>query len=212
MIVFGTPVPVSVWTLVVLVAGTVLSLLLWQPLARWRRWQPAVTLASLLWLTVTLALTVTPKGHDPPIGLYACIPNDVHDLVFYNIFPTSGGLAGALLNLLLMLPLTFSLVLATRRVRPAVVVAVLLPFAVEFTQTHLPGRYCNLPDVLTNSVGALLGVALGWSALRLLRQARPGQWWPHTRGGDSAGSRGPSYCAEGTRRRDAGHQGGRRVD
>lgn len=175
VIVFGAHVPVSVWTLVVLMTGTVLSLLTWRSLARWRRWRPAATLASLLWLTVTLALTVTPVGHDPPMGLDACIPSDLNDLVF-NIFHTGGGLAGDLLNLLLMLPLTFSFVLASRRVWPAVAVAVLLPFTIELTQTVLPGRYCAISDIVTNSVGALLGVALGWLAQRhLMPWSPPGQ-------------------------------------
>ncbi len=178
MIVFGAHVPVSIWTVVVLVVGAVLSLLLWWPLARWRRWQPAATLASLLLLTGTLALTVTPKGQDPPIGLDACIPSDLPDLVF-NIVQIGDGLAGGLLNLLLMLPLTVSLVLATRRVRLGVAVALLLPFAVELTQTRLPGRYCGLSDLLINSAGALLGVALGWLAQQLLvRRSRPAQRRP----------------------------------
>jgi glycopeptide antibiotics resistance protein len=166
VIVFGAHASVSVWTLVALVAGAVLSLLLWRPLVRWRRWQPAATLASLLFLTVTLALTGTPGDPDPPMGLYACIPTDLPDLVF-NIIHTGGGLVGALLNLVLMLPLTFSLVLATRRVWPGVMVAVVLPVAVELTQTVLPGHYCTISDVLTNGTGALLGVALAhWLQVR----------------------------------------------
>ena len=170
MIVFGAHVPVSGWTLVALAAGAVLSLLLWRPLARWRRWQSAATLASLLFLTLTLALTVTPKGHDPPTNVYACIPNDLPDLIF-NIFHTGGGLTGDLLNLMLMLPLTFSLTLATRRVLPGVAVAMLLPFAIELTQTVLPGRYCAISDVVSNGAGALLGVALAHQLL--VHRSRP---------------------------------------
>lgn len=172
MTVLGAHVPVSGWTLAVLVVGAALSLLLWRPLARRRDWRPAATLAALLLLTATLALTVTPEGRGRPMGLRACIPDDLPDLVF-NIFHTGGGLTGDLLNLVLMLPLTVSLVLATRRVLPAAAVAVLLPFSVELVQTQLPGRSCAISDLVTNAAGALLGVALGALAQRLVSPGSP---------------------------------------
>ena len=172
MIVFGAHVSVSVWTLVALIAGAALSLLLYRPLARWRHWQPTATLASLLFLSVTLALAVTPGDPDPPMGLDACIPADLPDLLF-SILHTGGGLAGELLNLMFMLPLTFSLVLATRRAWPGVVVAVLLPLAVEFIQTVVPGHYCTISDVLTNGAGALLGTAVAHRLLVRRSRAVP---------------------------------------
>jgi VanZ like family len=170
--VLGAQVPVSGWTPVVLVGGVAISLLAWRRLARWRRWGPGATLAALLWFTVVVALTLTPYGDQPSIGLDACIPADWNDFVF-NVLHTGGGISGDLLNLLLLMPLTISLVLASHRVLPAVV-AVLLPLAIELAQTQLPGRWCGVTDALTNGVGALFGIAVGLAAQRLPRRPRPG--------------------------------------
>jgi VanZ family protein len=161
MTVLGAHVPVSDWTVLALLAGGLLSVLLWRPVVHAWHWQPRATLATLLFLTVTLALTVTPDGNGPPNGLAPCIPNDLPDLVF-NIFFTGGGVGGEALNFLLMLPLTFSLVLASRRGWPALLIALALPVAVELAQTEVPGRYCAVGDVVTNTAGALFGTVLGW--------------------------------------------------
>ena len=110
---------------------------------------------------MVVALTATPKGTQPTLGVAACIPYDWNDFVF-NIFHTGGGSAGDVFNFLLMFPLTFSLLLATRRVWPSVVLGLALPIAIEFLQTVLPGRSCAITDMLTNSGGALLGVLAGW--------------------------------------------------
>lgn len=174
MKILGAHVPVSVWTLVVVVTGVAVSLLVWRPLARSRRWRPDATLAALLFLTGALALTLAPAGGSPAMGLDACIPYDWNDFLF-NVLHTGGGIAGGVLNLLLLLPLTSSLVLASRRMLPAVAVAVLLPPAVELVQTQLPGRSCGITDMLTNGAGALLGIAVGWAAQRWLQRSRPGR-------------------------------------
>lgn len=173
MTVLGAHIPVSGWTLVAVAAGVAISLLVWRPLARWRRWQPGATLAALLLFTVALALTVTPDGDQPARGLNACIPHDWNDFLS-NVLHTGGGVSGDVLNLLLLLPLTISLVLASRRMLPAVAVAALLPPAVELVQTQLPGRSCAISDMLTNGAGALLGIAIGWAAQRWQR-SRPGR-------------------------------------
>lgn len=134
-------------------------------------WRPGATLATLLLFTVALALTVTPDGDQPKLGLAACIPYDWNDLLF-TVLHTGGGLVGNVLNLLLLLPLTASFVLATGRTLPAVVLALLMSPLVELVQTQLPGRSCVVSDMLTNVTGALLGVAIGWAAERRLRQTR----------------------------------------
>jgi glycopeptide antibiotics resistance protein len=163
--IIGAHVPVSGWTLVALAVGSTASLLWWQVVgqrARWRRWRPGATLCALLSFTLVVALTLTPDGSQPTLGLSACIPYDWNDFV-YNIFHTGGGSGGEVLNLIVMVPLTFSVVLASRRVLPAVALGVLLPTGIEFLQTLLPGRDCAITDMLTNSLGGLLGAAAGWA-------------------------------------------------
>jgi hypothetical protein len=171
--ILGANLPVSGWTLVVLVAGGAISVLAWRMLARMNRGRPGATLGALLSLTAVVALTLTPKGTHPTLGVAACIPYDWNDFVF-NVFHTGGGSAGDVFNLLLMFPLTFSLVLATRRVVPVVILSLLLPTAIEFLQTALPGRSCAVSDMVTNSAGAVLGAVLGWIVeLRSRRLAQP---------------------------------------
>jgi len=169
--VIGAHVPVSVWTLVALVGGAVVSLLVWRRLARWLRWRAAPTLAALLSLTAVLALTLTPVPGERRMGLGACIPYDWNDLL-YNVLHTGGGVFADLLNLFLLLPLALCLVLATRRMLPALAVGVLLPLAIELVQTQLPGRGCTVADWLANSVGATIGAVVGWAVLRRLQPVR----------------------------------------
>jgi VanZ family protein len=147
--------------------GTILSALTWRALARGRRWRPGPTLASLLSLTFALAMTVTPYGDSPPRSLRECIPNSPSELVFHIVNANLDPI-GDLLNLFLLFPLTVALVLATRSVGLALATALLLPVAVELTQTELPGRYCSLTDVITNSLGALAGLVIGWTVEKLL--------------------------------------------
>lgn len=183
--------PVSSWTLVTLVVGVAISLLVWRPLARWRRWQPSATLAALLSFTAVAALTLTPIGDQPSIGLDACIPADWNDFVF-NVLHTGGGISGDGLNFLLLLPLTLSLVLASGRTAPAIALALFLPPAIELAQTQLPGRWCGVTDALTNGTGALLGVALGWAARRWWRQRRGEPWVTGPAGGSTGHPGWPS--------------------
>jgi VanZ family protein len=98
----------------------------------------------------------------------------MNDLLFKALH-TGGGVSGDVLNLLLLFPLTISLVLASRRMLPTLTVAVLLPPAVELVQTQLPGRSCAISDMLTNGAGALLGVVVGWAAQRRLQRRRSGR-------------------------------------
>jgi glycopeptide antibiotics resistance protein len=177
--ILGANLPASGWTLAVLVVGGAISLLAWRTVARLARWRPGATLGALLSLTVVVALTLTPKGTQPTLGVAACIPYDWHDFV-YNVFHTGGGSAGDVFNFVLMFPLTFSLVLATRRVVPIVILSLLVPTAIEFLQTLLPGRSCAVSDMVTNSAGAVLGAVAGWVVeLRSRRRrARPRQRKP----------------------------------
>jgi hypothetical protein len=157
---FGTHIPVTIWTWIGLVAGGVLAGLVARPLAERMRWRHRPTLVSLLLLAVVLALTVTPGGSRPPLGLAACVPVGWSD-VPVDIAADGGGPAGVALNVLLFLPLAVGVVLAGGRIRPALALLVLPP-VVELAQTVLPGRSCGLNDVLSNALGILLGAGIGW--------------------------------------------------
>lgn len=164
MTVLGAHVPLSGWTLLGLMVSVVLSLALW-PLARRAGWRPGWALAALLSAGLALALTVTPEPGLPVQGVAACIPYDWNDLL-YNVLYTGGGVFAGLLNLLLLLPLAVSLVLATRRAWPAVLTVVALPWVIEAIQTQLPGRACTVSDILANVAGGALGIVLAASWLR----------------------------------------------
>jgi hypothetical protein len=161
---WGTHIPFSGWTAAALVAGAVLSVGLGRRAGE-RRLAWTWTWVSL---TSALALTLTPDGHNPPIGLAPCIPYDLNDLIL-NIFHTGGGPAGDAFNVLLLIPLTAGLVVASRRTAIAVAVALLLPVGIELTQTVVPGRFCAISDVVTNSTGGLLGVLVGCVVARAAR-------------------------------------------
>lgn len=174
MTIFGADLPVTGWTYVTLVAGAAISVLVWVLIGRrtgWRHWRPRATLVALLSFTVVVALTVIPKGSQPALGLAACIPNDWNDFV-HNVFHTGGGIAGDTLNLFLIFPLTCSLVLATRRVLPVLILGPLLPLGIELIQTQLPGRSCAVSDLVTNGAGAVLGAMAGWAIESRSRRTR----------------------------------------
>jgi len=70
-------------------------------------------------------------------------------------------------NVAMFVPLgfLFVLLLGRRYWGWAIVVAVLLTCAIEFTQTMLPMRVTDTRDLVANSGGALIGTFFGWLAL-----------------------------------------------
>lgn len=70
-------------------------------------------------------------------------------------------------NIAMFVPLgfLFVLLLGRRYWAWAIVVAVLLTCAIEFTQSYLPMRVTDTRDLVANSSGALVGVIFGWLAL-----------------------------------------------
>lgn len=73
-----------------------------------------------------------------------------------------GGLTERVLNTLLFVPLgaTVALLLSRRLWPVAIVAGLALSATVEFVQASIPGRVPDLADVLWNTVGAAIGVAL----------------------------------------------------
>jgi glycopeptide antibiotics resistance protein len=185
MRILGADLPASGWTVVALTVGGLGSVLVWRTPRRRKlcpRRRRGATLCALLSATVVIALTLTPKGTHPTPGFAACIPYDWNDFV-HDVFHTGGGASADVLNFCLMFPLTLSLVLATRRVLPVVALGLLLPPGIELLQTQLPGRTCAVSDMVTNSVGAVVGAAVGWTIELRSRRVRPPDSRPaHTSG------------------------------
>ena len=76
------------------------------------------------------------------------------------------GLADALLNLVLFLPLGFALAGIVRKL-PALLLGSLLSLVIEVAQLGIPGRDSSLSDLLFNTVGTAVGVLI-WAKRDLL--------------------------------------------
>ncbi|WP_228708650.1 VanZ family protein [Amycolatopsis keratiniphila] len=158
--------PISNWTLVALVAGCLVSVPLAKLLSARTGWGRNATLTTVMLLAASLAITLTPGEDSGVHEFHPCLTIGTADPID-GLLRSGGGLGGTLLNALLLLPLTCAATLATRRALPMLLFAFLLPALIEPLQTLIPGRYCSLSDQAANTVGAVLGVALGY----LLRRA-----------------------------------------
>lgn len=86
-----------------------------------------------------------------------------------------GGLTERLLNTLLFVPLgaTVALLLSRRLWPVAIFAGFALSATVEFMQDSIPGRVPDLSDVLWNTVGAAIGVALVTAPRLVVAAVRP---------------------------------------
>lgn len=82
------------------------------------------------------------------------------------------GLADAVRNVLLFVPLGIALARRGRGLAAVALSAALLSGAIELAQVVIPGRYGNLADLVSNATGALLGAALARTAPGWLRPGR----------------------------------------
>jgi VanZ family protein len=103
-------------------------------------------LALALVLVAILVLTLWPLGPKPGLD------DDRLSMRF--------ALADFLRNVMLFLPLGIALSARGYSVLGAVLRGILLSACIELAQVEIPGRFGNLSDVMSNSVGALLGVIL----------------------------------------------------
>ena len=89
----------------------------------------------------------------------------------------SPGLADAILNVLLFVPLGASLAAARVRWWHIGVGSALLSGAIECAQLMIPGRESSLGDILFNTTGAVMGWALAVAISGLVRRGRaPAAW------------------------------------
>jgi glycopeptide antibiotics resistance protein len=87
------------------------------------------------------------------------------------------GVSDASLNVLLFVPLGLALGALPMSPRSAALIvgAFLLPVAIELVQLAVPdlGRGCQSADVIDNTMGLVIGLALGFSGHWLLGRRRP---------------------------------------
>jgi len=118
----------------------------------------------ILWLAVILGVTLFPlEATDGPPPILCVLCGDA-------------ALADGILNAALFLPFGAALSVAGWRPWRAIALSALLSFGVETAQFEIPGRDPSLSDVLFNTLGAALGVALAHSA--------PSVWRPTPRRAD----------------------------
>ena len=127
----------------------------------WRRGLPYVA-AAVLFIGALTLLPSHAAGQPLPVMCLLC---------------GYGGLADFLLNILLFAPLGAALAYAGLRPGRAVLLAGLCSTAIEISQIWIPGRDPSLGDVLSNTLGAALGVALFATAGTWLRPGPKAARW-----------------------------------
>jgi hypothetical protein len=119
---------------------------------------------SILWLAVILGVTLFPlEATEGPAPIFCVLCGD-------------GALADGVLNAALFLPLAAALSVAGWRPWRTIALGALLSCGVETAQLVIPGRDPSLSDVLFNTLGTALGVALAHFA--------PAVWRPTPRRAD----------------------------
>jgi hypothetical protein len=121
-----------------------------------RRRRLGAAVSCFLCLAAILAATLFPSAHEGATGWDGCL------------FCGSRGLADALLNVALFVPLGAALARLGVPARFALPLAALLSAGIETAQFFVPGRDPSPPDLLFNSAGAALGSLAGQHAARLL--------------------------------------------
>ena len=125
-----------------------------------RRRRRTRAFAALIVLAVVAGLTLAPPSIAAParrmfVQAMVAIAEPI-------VLWIPGGLTERTLNTLLFVPLgaTVALLLSRRLWPVAIFAGFALSVTVEFAQTSIPGRVPDLSDVLWNTVGAAIGVAL----------------------------------------------------
>jgi hypothetical protein len=160
------------------------GMLLWAVMAIWASPRVARILRISRWHAVflLLALGLVLMATLPPTGALLAgrgSPVDHCDLSRMGIAPWSVLLRPneTSLNVLLFVPLGLALGALPGSPRAAVLIvgAFLLPVAIELFQLAVPalGRGCQSADVIDNTMGLVIGLALGFAGHRLLGRRGP---------------------------------------
>lgn len=114
-----------------------------------------LVLAAIGWLTL-MPQPVNPRLHVPVVCLVCSATGGADDIA----------------NVLLFIPLGFALVLAGASWRAAWLNGAAISLLIELSQfLVIPGRFATLSDLLTNTIGALLGASIATHRGRWLRPA-----------------------------------------
>lgn len=136
-----------------------LALALWRPVAQrcgWPRWP---TLGALLSAALIGVVTLTPDGWFRLGDPRSCLELTSGAFGYAGTHLLAGPQEAA--NILLVVPLGFFLVLASRQVVAPAVAVILLPICVELLQASFAQRVCTVLDWFDNTLGGLLGAAAG---------------------------------------------------
>lgn len=130
---------------------------------------PAVLAGFSLALALSVTLVRPNLGADVPLGnpLAVCVPGT---------FSLSGD--QAVLNFLMLMPLGFFGVLATRRPLLVALGCASVSAGIELTQAILDLGVCDGQDFVNNSVGAAVATLAGWLLLLAVRAVRVGTVTP----------------------------------
>jgi hypothetical protein len=121
------------------------------------RWNKIASVVAGFALALALSVTlVRPFWGELRLGdpLRACVPG---------VFSIAG--SGALLNFVMLMPLGFFGVLATRRPLLVALACVSVSAGIEIAQAVFELGVCDGQDFLNNSVGAAVATAVGWLLL-----------------------------------------------
>ncbi|MCW6003238.1 VanZ family protein [Micromonospora sp. CPCC 205371] len=153
------------------------SVALFRPLSRKLGWHALPTLGALLGLAAIATLTLPPPPNAAESQSLAACGRALADLDdFARALVATNDRGERVGNVLMFMPFTFFATLASRRAGLVALVGVLLPVAIEVTQSLLDlGRDCAARDWANNAIGALLGVAFAVVMLRLVKAGRVGQ-------------------------------------
>lgn len=103
-------------------------------------------------------------------GIVHAIAREVGTVTGLHFF--GSGWIEFLANVVLFLPMGFLLTLLLRRACVGTILSVLVSIAVEIAQLHIPDRQSSLRDVVSNTIGAVLGAFVAWLIIRR-RPRRP---------------------------------------
>lgn len=138
-----------------LAVGWVVAVLM----SRWRGWAFAGSMVTASGAAMYLIVTLSPSASGPGFPGFHCVVQPLAGLLHPG--------AGAMFNLLILIPVGIGLALLGSSLLMTVSIAAVLALFVEVMQGMVPaiGRICDTQDAVANFAGALIG----WLMVRFLQ-------------------------------------------